>query len=240
MRKISGLVFHHSATSPPDSSDGQKLYRMSVDPDHLKSRGILSNAEYHFIIARNGRLIRCAKDSTVLGHCGSDRNFDTIGICCEGNLLFQKLSDAQWKTLLGLTKTLVRQYGIKSNQLLRHKDVMATACPGLNFPIENLRAEVSENLEAKPSKLTFVCGSREVRIEYPDAPGFYVFKVMDYPCKIVAGKSRITKKSALMLVLPVGNTKGDVLLRDFARTGFEVSYNAATREVVLLRGKNGR
>lgn len=235
MREVKGIVFHHSATSPPDSSDGQSLYLMTIDPVHLQSRGILSKAEYHYIVARNGRLIKCANDFDLLGHCGSARNIDTIGISCEGNLLFQKLTDCQYKTLLMITSTLVRQYGIKTNQLLRHKDVMATACPGLNFPYENLKADISEALAVKPDYCRFKIGLRDVVLEYPDAKGYQIKKVMSKPCMLIAGKARVDRDCLAVLGMsPVEN------LRDFEKEGFKVSYNKKIREVVISRRENGR
>ena len=233
MREIKGIVFHHSATSPPDSSDGQRLYEMSIDPDHLKSRGILSKAEYHYIVARNGRLIRCAPDMALLGHCGSARNYDTIGICCEGNLLYQHLTKAQLKTLLALTTTLVRQFGIRLDQLLRHKDVMATACPGLNFPHAEIVTEVCQALMLQPDKWTFRLDSREMRLEYPDAVGFGVSKTIPQPCFVKFGKAFLTADSAKVAGLPA--TAGGLFLRSLESDGFKVVFNKATREVVLTR-----
>lgn len=234
MRKIGGLVFHHSATSPPDSSNGQRLYEMSIDPVHLKSRGILSKAEYHYIVARNGRLIKCADDITLLGHCGSVRNYDTIGICCEGNLLIQQLTQAQYSTLVMLATTLVRQYNINPSQLLMHKNVMATACPGLNFPHEKLISDVKSALGNKPSRFVFAVGSREVRLSFSDSPGFQVVKVMDSPCVIRSGKAEISVKSAEMLGLH------ECALRMLEADGYVVNYDRATREVAVSGRDNGR
>lgn len=234
MRKINGLVFHHSATSPPDSSDGQRLYEMSTDPAHLKNRGILSKAEYHYIIARNGRLIKCADDMALIGHCGSVRNYDTIGICCEGNLLIQHLTQAQYSTLRMLASMLVRQYGINTSQLLMHKNVMATACPGLNFPHEQLVLDVKSVIGRKPEKMVFKIGSRDVRLIFADSPGFQVNKVMDSPCRIVGGKAAISERSAEMFGLP------ECALRSLEADGFGVIYVKATREVAVSRRENGR
>lgn len=236
MREIKGIVFHHSATSPPDSSDGQRLYEMSIDPEHLKSRGILSKAEYHYIVARNGRLIQCVPDMTLLGHCGSVRNYDTIGVCSEGNLLYQHLTNAQFKTLLALTTTLVRQYGIRLDQLLRHKDVMATACPGLNFPHPEIVAEVGQALKLQPDKWTFKLNSREMRLEYPDATGFEVNKTIPCQCFIKNGKAFLTTDSAKVALLPTDSN--GVYLRSLENEGFRVVFNKTTREVVLSRRGN--
>ncbi len=234
MRKINGLVFHHSATSPPDSSDGKRLYEMSTNPAHLKNRGILSKAEYHYIIARNGRLIKCADDMALLGHCGSARNYDTIGICCEGNLLIQHLTKAQYATLRMLSSMLVRQYDISTVQLLMHKNVMATACPGLNFPHEQLVSDVKSAVGCKPEKMVFKIGSRDVRLFFADSPGFQVNKVMDLPCRIVGGKAVISERSAEMFGLP------ECALRSLEVDGFGVSYVKATREVAVSRRDNGK
>lgn len=240
MRKINGIVFHHSATSPPDSSDGQSLYLMSIDPVHLESRGILSKAEYHYIVARNGRLIRCANDFDLLGHCGSVRNNDTIGISCEGNFLFQKPTNRQYETLFKITATLVRQYAIRTNQLLRHKDVMATACPGLNFPYEKLQTDIREALQVKPDVYMFKAGSRDVILEFPDAQTYQVRKLISEQCTLRAGKARVPGKCLSALGLPVANDNSWVNLRDFEIEGYLVSYDKKTKEIVLSRRGNGR
>lgn len=235
MRGIKGIVFHHSATSPPDSSDGQSLYLMSIDPIHLKNRGILSRAEYHYIIARNGRLIKCANDFDLLGHCGSVRNIDTIGISCEGNFLFQKMTENQYKTLLMIATTLVRQYGIKINQLLRHKDVMATACPGLNFPYESLKADITGALLLKPDYFRFKVDSKDVALEYPDSRGYQVKKVMNKRCEVIGGKARVSGEC--LTILGLGPNE---YLRSFEKDGFKVVYDKKTREILISRRENGR
>lgn len=239
MRKINGIVYHHSATSPPDSSDGLALYKMSVDPAHLRSRGILSKAEYHYIISRNGSLIRCASDVDLLGHCGCQRNYDTIGICCEGNLLYQKLTNHQSKTLLAITTTLSRQYGIRSSQLLRHKDVMATACPGLNFPFEEIKEDVNGALKLKPDMLRFWVDSNDVVLEYPNARGYQVRKLMTLPCRLVAGRASVPAESLKAFGLLADTKSSSFWLRDLENKGFKVWYDCKNRQVTVTGRENG-
>ena len=133
-----------------------------------------------------------------------------------------------------LASTLVRQYGINTGQLLMHKNVMATACPGLNFPHEQLVSDVKSAVERKPAKMVFKIGSRDVRLFFADSPGYQVSKVMDSPCKIVGGKAVISEKSAEMFGLP------ECVLRSLEVDGFGVSYVKATREVAVSRRDNGR
>lgn len=240
MRKINGIIFHHSATSPPDSSDGQDLFRMSIDPVHLRNRGILSKAEYHLIVARNGSLIRCVDDNALLGHCGSVRNIDTVGICSEGNFLYQNPTQVQYETLLKISKTLVRQYGIKSNNLLRHKDVMATACPGLNFPFEKLRHEVSKSMALKPDMLRFWKDSYEVVLEYPDAVGYQIKKLTSQPCRIVSGKAIVQPGFLISLGIVDPIPSKSFWLRELEHSGFSVYFDGRSRQVTVTRRENGR
>jgi hypothetical protein len=240
MRKIKGNVFHHSATSPPDSSDGQCLYEMSINPAHLKNRGILSKAEYHYIIARNGRMIKCTDDHVLLGHCGCGRNYDTIGICCEGNFLYQKPTQNQYNTLVSLSSTLSRQYGIKSGQLLRHKDVMATACPGLNFPFDSLKSDIEQSLMEKPVKATFTIGSRLVLLEFGDSMGLQVRKIMTKPCQLVFGKAVVHTKCLADIGMQLICESNHTLLRDYSKHGCLVEYNNLTKDITIEWRGNGR
>lgn len=129
------ITLHHSATLGGNAE--------RFDRDHYR-RG-MGGLFYHFVIG-NGTLSgdgeievgwRWRKQKSV------DRPFD-IQICLVGNFNTQKVNNAQFDSLVKLISVLRQQYGIPLNSIRKHKDVgrKITECPGDNFPLYKLLAEL--------------------------------------------------------------------------------------------------
>jgi len=58
-----------------------------------------------------------------------------IGICLVGNFEETDPSDAQLASVKRLVSVLKHEYHLTDSQVIAHRDVKATACPGKNFPI---------------------------------------------------------------------------------------------------------
>jgi N-acetyl-anhydromuramyl-L-alanine amidase AmpD len=58
-----------------------------------------------------------------------------IGICLVGNFEESDPSDAQLASIKRLVSVLKHEYQLTDSQVIGHRDVKATACPGKNFPI---------------------------------------------------------------------------------------------------------
>ena len=66
-------------------------------------------------------------------HAGSN-NYDSIGVCFEGNFMSEQMPAVQRQAGAELVAYLKQKYGIRKVQ--KHSDVNATGCPGTHFPFD--------------------------------------------------------------------------------------------------------
>ncbi len=100
---------------------------------------------YHFYVRKDGSIYRGRKENAVGAHAYGS-NMTSIGICAEGNFETDVMSDAQKNAIIELVNYLKGKYGI--SKVIRHKDVNATACPGKNYPFnEIVNAKVTKPVE---------------------------------------------------------------------------------------------
>lgn len=105
---------------------------------------------YHFVVRANGAIERGRPEHTIGSHAGPGGNGDSIGIVLTGNFETGKPTAAQMDSLVWLLANyLFPKYG--ALKVIGHKDVMATACPGRNFPWTDLlkRLEGAQVQETK-------------------------------------------------------------------------------------------
>jgi uncharacterized protein YraI len=102
---------------------------------------------YHFYVRKDGSIYRGRREDTVGAHAYGS-NTDSIGICAEGNFENETMGDVQKQALKELVAYLKNKYGITKVQ--RHRDVNATACPGKNYPFEEIANATVKSTENKP------------------------------------------------------------------------------------------
>jgi N-acetyl-anhydromuramyl-L-alanine amidase AmpD len=109
----------------------------------------------HYIIDRDGQVVKMVRDSRAAGHASNENNSDqshwgtqtrlayrSIGIENVGTV-GQGLEDVQYDVLIGLIEELMRVHGIKRHRVLAHSDILTDgsgalsdlriACPGHQF-----------------------------------------------------------------------------------------------------------
>lgn len=101
---------------------------------HVNGNG-WAGAGYHFLIRKDGTVYSMRPEWAIGSHAKGS-NYDSIGICFEGNYMFEEMPQAQLDAGRELVAYLKAKYGIETVQ--RHKDVCSTNCPGDNFPFEAL------------------------------------------------------------------------------------------------------
>jgi N-acetylmuramoyl-L-alanine amidase-like protein len=98
---------------------------------------------YHFVIG-NGRGMGDGEIEPTFrwrqqlhgAHAGNDEyNQHGIGICVVGNFDNHAPSSAQLLAVKQLVAVLKSEYRIGGNQVVGHREVRATACPGKHFPL---------------------------------------------------------------------------------------------------------
>ncbi|MGI5912644.1 MAG: peptidoglycan recognition family protein [Syntrophomonadaceae bacterium] len=128
------VILHHSASPDVPAS--------TIHGWHLNQKW--SGIGYHFVIRANGAIERGRPEWAIGSHSGPDGNGDSIGIVLTGNFEYDKPTEGQLDSLVWLiTQYLEPKYG--KLQVIGHKDVMATACPGKNFPWAELRQRLEDD-----------------------------------------------------------------------------------------------
>ncbi|MBU4346350.1 MAG: N-acetylmuramoyl-L-alanine amidase [Candidatus Omnitrophica bacterium] len=129
------ITLHHSATREGNAE--------AFDRHHRRRR--MGGLFYHFVIG-NGT---GSGDGEIevgwrwMRQVEVQRSGD-IQICLVGDFNKQKVSYAQFNSLVKLLKILTRQYSISFNNIRGHQDIKGkiTECPGENFPFSRLQAEL--------------------------------------------------------------------------------------------------
>lgn len=119
------IVLHHAAASTCDAK--------TIHAWHL-NRGF-SGIGYHFLVRKNGTIERGRAENLVGAHVAG-HNRGSIGICFEGNFETETMGEAQKNAGEELVEYLKQKYSISI--VVRHKDLADTACPGKNFPFEEI------------------------------------------------------------------------------------------------------
>ncbi|MEQ8235193.1 MAG: peptidoglycan recognition family protein [Syntrophomonadaceae bacterium] len=117
------IIIHHSAS--PDVSAA------TIHEWHLQKGW--SGIAYHFVIRQAGGIEAGRPTEMVGAHAGPEVNGDSIGICLTGNFMEYAPIQAQILALVQLIDYLRGLHKINL-EVLRHKDVAATDCPGALFP----------------------------------------------------------------------------------------------------------
>ena len=129
------IILHHTASADVPAS--------TIHQWHLNQGW--SGIGYHFVIRAGGAIERGRPENTIGAHAGPAGNGDSIGVVLTGNFEYDKPTEAQLDSLVWLiTQYLEPKYG--KLQVMGHKDVMATACPGKLFPWDELRRKLLEGV----------------------------------------------------------------------------------------------
>lgn len=136
------IVLHHTATESGSVESLDKSHQKRVDAAGNPWRGIA----YHFLIGNgdgmaDGEIRPTFRwlEQTSGAHAGlSLYNEYGIGICLVGNFEKNGPTSAQFQAVSELVSQLKAEFGFTTDQVLRHGDLKATACPGRHFPFEEI------------------------------------------------------------------------------------------------------
>lgn len=140
------IVLHHTASSTGSVESIHEAHIKRKDSKGTPWKGI----GYHFVIGNGSGMGDGAIEPTFRwreqmhgAHAGVNKyNQKGIGIVLVGNFEDRSPSPAQLAAVKKLVGILKADYGIDSDQVVPHKELKATACPGRMFPL----AEVSRSL----------------------------------------------------------------------------------------------
>lgn len=136
------IVIHHSATEVGNAE--------IFDREHRR-RGFRYGLAYHFVISngtsgrRDGQIeVSSRWENQIDSACTGCRKMhqSAISICLVGNFNHQFVSSRQFASLVWLIEELQQHYGIPSRNIIPHRDVDKTYCPGKNFPWSRLKRSI--------------------------------------------------------------------------------------------------
>jgi len=138
--QIKFLIFHYT---------GMKTEKAAID----RLTDIKSRVSAHYLIKQNGEIITLVPDSYTAWHAGksvwknyTSLNKDSIGIEIVNpghDINYKKFSKIQLRTLIRLSKFLIKKYKINSKNVLGHSDIAPERKkdPGEKFPWKLLSKE---------------------------------------------------------------------------------------------------
>ena len=136
-KKIKFLIFHYTGMK----KESEAINRLT---------DIKSKVSSHYFIKDNGEIITIVPDLYIAWHAGvsfwknfSSLNKNSIGIEINNpghDFKYKKFSKKQINSILLLTKSLIKKYKIKSENILGHSDIAPNRKkdPGEKFPWEFL------------------------------------------------------------------------------------------------------
>ena len=122
--QVDTIVLHHSASGPNLTPD-------QIHAEHLKLGW--SGIGYHYVITPDGRIFT-GRPITAVGSNVEKQNTHVIGICFVGN--FHEGTAVPTALQIAAGNFVIDElFKIKRFAIKGHRDLMATACPGKNFPM---------------------------------------------------------------------------------------------------------
>lgn len=130
-----GIVLHHAAANG-------SVY--DVHNWHLGNGW--AGIGYHFYVRKDGSVYRGRPENWIGAHTSGHNS--KIGICAEGNFEVEQMGAAQKNAIIELLEYLYGKYG--KLKVYGHRDLDATACPGKNYPFNDIVNGEKEGTGSKP------------------------------------------------------------------------------------------
>lgn len=136
------VVIHHSGTDSGSVESIHRAHRQRKDAQGNPWLGI----GYHFVIG-NGSGMRDGEVQSTFrwnqqihgAHSGSQvHNANGIGVCLIGNFEQDVPTNNQLQAVEKLISQLATRYNIPARLVIGHRHVKPTACPGKNFPLQDV------------------------------------------------------------------------------------------------------
>lgn len=139
--KVEAIVIHHTATGV--KGDGSAEWQ-AICLACQRRRGPSYICDYHYGIGPTGKIFNGQPPDKVSYHCGDDYlNEHSIAVSFIGNFQENIMNATQLNAGASFLKGLINKY--KGAKLLKHNDIVATLCPGKNFPFTELMAKINSN-----------------------------------------------------------------------------------------------
>lgn len=138
MNKPQFIIIHHTASSyagNPDQFQATNNYHKGKWGEAVKS-SLGYYGGYHYEIAADGKIGQFRKDNEVGAHTSQDNmNYQSIGICLDGDFDKEDPTPQQIVALIGLIKQKKTQYNIDNQHIFPHRRFATyKSCWGSRLP----------------------------------------------------------------------------------------------------------
>ena len=193
MKEVEGIVLHNSGVTV--------LQSVETIHNYHKNKG-WAGIGYHYYVRKDGSVYRGRPENMAGAHCPGV-NSTSIGICAEGNFNEETMTEVQKQAIIELVKDIKSRYDIK--WIKGHREILATSCPGANFPLEEIKNAV-ENIEDKEIPQTtksivdlaneVIAGKYGVGAERKQALGSLYNEVQAKVNEILLGKTETSNRKS--------------------------------------------
>lgn len=135
------IVLHHAEAKSCTADD---IHRW-----HLANGW--SGIGYHFFVRKDGTIYRGRPEDTIGAHAYG-ANSDSIGVCFEGNYMVESMPSKQVQAGYFLVQYLKGKY--HTDNVIPHKSVGSTDCPGEFFPFRMIADGKDLELPAEEKKIS--------------------------------------------------------------------------------------
>ena len=125
--ELTHIVLHHTAAEEKNTEQIRNY--------HIKKGW--QDIGYDYVIEKDGKVVEGRSLSMQGAHAGvAYYNQHAIGVAVIGNLSKRDIYPAQFASLLQLLETLMNKYRIPIKNILLHREIKNTECPGTRFSKE--------------------------------------------------------------------------------------------------------
>lgn len=190
---------------------------------------------YHFYVRKDGTIYRGRQEDTVGAHAYG-ANSTSIGICAEGNFETDIMPEVQKQSIKEVVAYVKGKYNIA--KVIRHKDVNATACPGKNYPFDEIASATNVKPAQETKSIDEVAqavirgeyGNGRDRREALEKEGYDYNKVQDRVNELMAGTTNTKTVDELAKEVIAGKW-GNGTDRKNRLTAAGYDYNAVQKRV---------
>lgn len=132
-KELAYIVLHHTAASANQTVEEIHSYHIG--------KGWLGIG-YNIIVDKNGN-IYWGRGMDYIGAHVKGYNDVSIGICAIGNFETGTMPEVQKASVKRVIKEVLKYYP-SITQIVGHKDLAATSCPGKNYPLAEMKSLINE------------------------------------------------------------------------------------------------
>ena len=141
MKTVEGILLHHSGVTV--------LQTVETIHNYHKNKG-WAGIGYHYYIRKDGSIYKGRPETMAGAHCPGV-NSTSIGICAEGDFNTETMSDVQKQAIIDLIADIKSRHNI--TYIKGHRDILATSCPGDNFPFDEIvKGTASNSTQETPAE----------------------------------------------------------------------------------------